>query len=639
MAASLKILIVEDNPADAELLIRELRRAGFDPEWSRVDTEPEYLASLNENLDGILSDYDMPQFNGLRALELLKERGLEVPFIIVSGTIGEETAVNAMKEGAADYLLKDRLARLGPAILHALEKGRAHRERKQAEEALRESEHKYRHLFESLTDAAFLIDAMNGRILDGNPQAEVLLGLARTKVLGANLADFFPMEESGVPLRRILDLNQPGGSKTESLVTRNDGANIPVECSARPIILHGRQLILVLMSDITEKNRTEAQLFRAQRMDTIGTLAGGIAHDLNNVFGPIIMAVDLFKLTMKDPREVEILEMLDASAQRGAEMVKQVLFFARGLTGPRELIDPAQLVAELGKLAHDTFPKAIALETYSLDGTWKIPGNRTQLYQILLNLSVNARDAMPNGGKLKITARNARIDGQVAAKHPNVMAGNFVVLEVADTGEGIPPQFLDKIFEPFFTTKELGKGTGLGLSSSMAIVRSHGGFIAVESVQGWGTVFRVHLPAEEQRATVSVASAMNELPRGSGELILIIDDEAAIRSFASQTLEAFGYRVMTASDGSEGTVRFAQHQSEIAAVITDMAMPVMDGAATIRELTRIDPGVKIIAASGLSASGVERAAGEGVRHFLAKPFSAETMLKMLSDLLHASNEV
>ena len=637
MAASLKILIVEDNPADAELLIRELRRAGFDPEWSRVDTEPGYLANLSGDLDVILSDYDMPQFNGLRALELLKERRLEIPFIIVSGTIGEETAVTAMKEGAADYLLKDRLARLGPAIQHALENGRAHRERKQAEVALRESEHKYRHLFESLADAVFLIDARNGRILDGNPQAEVLLGLARAEIMGANLANFFPMEESGVPLRRMLDFNQSGARKTEWVITRKDGAHIPVECSARPITLHGHQLILVLMGDITEKNRTEAQLFRAQRMDTIGTLAGGIAHDLNNVFGPIIMAVDLFKLTMEDPRELEILEMVDSSAQRGAEMVKQVLYFARGLEGRRELIGSAALVDELQKLVHDTFPKSISLETFSVEGTSKFSGNRTQIYQVLLNLCVNARDAMPNGGKLKISARNAQIDEQAAAKYPNVLAGHFVVLEVADSGEGIPPQILDKIFEPFFTTKEVGKGTGLGLSSSTAIVRSHGGFIAVESVQAWGTIFRVHLPAEEKQATASIASVMEKLPRGWGELILIIDDEAAIRSLASQALEAFGYRVMTAADGSEGIARFAEHKNEIAAVITDMAMPVMDGAATIRELTRIDPGVKIIAASGLSAKGVESAAGEGVRHFLAKPFSAETMLKMLSELLHPSN--
>ena len=639
MAVSLKILIVEDNPADAELLIRELRRAGFDPEWSRVDTEPEYLANLSGDLDVILSDYDMPQFNGLRALELLKERRLEIPFIIVSGTIGEETAVAAMKKGAADYLLKDRLARLGPAIQHALEEGRAHRERKQAEEALRESEHKYRHLFESLTDAVFLIDARNGRILDGNPQSETLLGLARSEIMGANLAKFFPSEESGASLRRMLNFNQAGGRKIESVITRKDGARIPVECSARPITLHGHQLILVLMGDITEKNRTEAQLFRAQRMDTIGTLAGGIAHDLNNVFGPIIMAVDLFKLTMKDPREIEILEMVDSSAQRGAEMVKQVLYFARGLEGQRESIDPAALVEELQRLIHDTFPKSISLESFSVEGTSKFSGNRTQIYQVLLNLCVNARDAMPNGGRLKISARNAPIDEQVAAKYPNVLAGNFVVLEVADSGEGIPPQIMDKIFEPFFTTKEVGKGTGLGLSSSTAIVRSHGGFIAVESVQGWGTVFRVHLPAEEKQAMASMASVMEKLPRGWGELILIIDDEAAIRSLASQALEAFGYRVMTASDGSEGIARFAQHKNEIAVVITDMAMPVMDGAATIRELIRIDPGVKIIAASGLSAKGVEGAAGEGVRHYLAKPFSAETMLKMLNELLHPSNQV
>ena len=762
----LKVLIVEDDPADAELTVRELGRGGFVPEWTRVDTEAEYLANLEAGFEVILSDYTMPEFDGMRALELLKERRLEIPFIIVSATIGEETAVTAMKKGAADYLLKDRLARLGQAVAHALEEGRAHRERKRAQEALRESEerfrqlaenildvfwlmdvakkrmlyvspayediwdrsredlyaspqswldaihpqdrervarsartgqadgtydeeyriirpdgsirwirdqafpvtdadgcvhrvagvarditerqraeldlreseHKYRHLFESLSDAAFLIDATNGRILDGNPQAEGLLGLTRTEILGANLATFLEEGGNGISIRRLIESTKASGGKMEWVITQKDGAKSPVQCSVRPVTLHGHDLILVLMEDITERLKTEGQLFRAQRMDTIGALAGGIAHDLNNVFGPIIMAVDLFKETMTDPRERSILEMMETSAQRGAEMVKQVLYFARGLEGRRELIDPAQLVAELRKLAQDTFPKSISLETFAIEGLAKIPGDRTQLYQVLLNLCVNSRDAMPSGGRLKITARTSHIDEQLAATHPNVLSGNFVVLEVADTGEGIPPQILDKIFEPFFTTKEAGKGTGLGLSSSIAIVRNHGGFITVESVQAWGTVFRVHLPAEAPRAATPIAAVMETLPRGADELILIIDDEAAIRSFASQTLEAFGYRVMTASDGAEGLVRYAQSMGGIAAVITDMAMPVMDGSATIRELVRIDAHVKIIAASGLSAQGVETVAGEGVRHFLAKPYSAETMLNMLSELLHGPAE-
>ena len=393
--------------------------------------------------------------------------------------------------------------------------------------------------------------------------------------------------------------------------------------------------ILAINTDITEKKKLEAQFLRAQRMESIGTLAGGIAHDLNNVLGPIIMAVDLLKLRITDPRDCELLELMETSGHRGADMVKQVLHFARGIESRRVTISPAKLVGELQRIVRDTFPKSIDIEIDTPAGTWKVPGDRTQLHQVLLNLCINARDAMPEGGRLRIAVGNLQIDTHYAAMHPEARRGSYVVIEVSDTGTGMPAEVIEKIFEPFFTTKGIGKGTGLGLSTTLGIVRSHGGFVTVESTPGKGTTFRVHLPAEIESGEAQAEEGPGEFPRGNGEIILIIDDEASIRSITGQTLEAFGYRVMSASDGAEGIAKYSQSVQEIAVVMTDMMMPVMDGAAVIRVLMRLNPGVKIIAASGLIAKQAEaEAAGEGVKYFLPKPYTAETMLRTLRELLH-----
>jgi CheY-like chemotaxis protein len=345
------------------------------------------------------------------------------------------------------------------------------------------------------------------------------------------------------------------------------------------------------------------------------------------------------KLRITDPRDYELLELMDTSAQRGADMVKQVLHFARGIESRRILISPMELVDELQRIARDTFPKSISIETHIPEETWKTPGDRTQLHQVLLNLCINARDAMPAGGRLRMSVRNMQVDEHYASMNPEARPGPYVVIEVADTGTGMQAEVIEKIFEPFFTTKGIGKGTGLGLSTTLGIVKSHGGFVTVESKVGVGTTFQINLPADVENVETRSETLTTELPRGKGELILIIDDEASIRSITSQTLEAFGYRVMCASDGADGVAKYSQHGNEIAAVLTDMMMPMMDGAAVIRVLMRLNPAVKIIAASGLTAKKSEaEAAGEGVKYFLPKPYTAETMLRTLRELLHPATE-
>jgi PAS domain S-box-containing protein len=388
--------------------------------------------------------------------------------------------------------------------------------------------------------------------------------------------------------------------------------------------------------DLTERKKLEQQFLRAQRMESIGTLAGGIAHDLNNSLGPIIMSLDLLKLRFTDTSSQELIEILQTSAQRGADMVRQVLSFARGMEGRRMEVQVRHLLSDVEKIARDTFSKDIGVRAIIPHDLWTVVGDPTQLHQVLLNLCVNARDAMPDGGVLTISAENITLDAQYMAMNPEAHAGPHVFLRVEDNGTGMPPEVMAKIFDPFFTTKELGKGTGLGLSTSLGIVQSHGGFIRVYSEPGKGTTFKVYLPAQTESSAAEAGEHVEEMPRGNGELILVVDDEASVRQITQQTLEAFGYRVLLAADGAEALATYTTHGTGISAVLTDMMMPVMDGPATIRVLRKLNAGLPIIAASGLSANGhVAQVVSLGVKHFLPKPYTAEMLLKTLQQVLTA----
>jgi signal transduction histidine kinase/CheY-like chemotaxis protein len=384
------------------------------------------------------------------------------------------------------------------------------------------------------------------------------------------------------------------------------------------------------VQDITERKKIEEQLLRTQRVESIGTLAGGIAHDLNNVLAPILMAIGLLKLSVRDARDLKVLETIEASARRGADMVKQVLSFARGVQGHHMPTPPQHLIGDIASVIEQTFPKSIRLKTEVAKDTWPILGDPTQLHQVLLNLCVNARDAMPQGGTLTIKAENVVLDETYVKMNGLGRAGPHVVIKVTDTGEGIPPEIQEKIFDPFFSTKEPGKGTGLGLATVMTIVRSHNGFINFYSEPGRGTTFQVHFPAQESIRLHSAHPFAPELPHGHGQWVLVVDDEISVRVITQQTLEAFGYRVLVAGNGAEAVAVFAEHAKDIAVVITDMMMPIMDGSALIHALMKLNPGIRVIAASGLVANGSAfKAASSGVKYFLPKPYTAQTLLDTL----------
>jgi len=486
---------------------------------------------------------------------------------------------------------------------------------------------------------AVVITDPQARIVYVNPAFERCTGYSREEATGQN-ARFLKSGKHDAAFYADMWATLSRGDAWEGrfINRKKDGSTYEEEAHISTIRDAGGRIVnyVAVKRDITERLKNERLALRSQRMESIGTLAGGIAHDLNNVLAPIMMSIELLKIKETDPKRLSMLATIGTSAKRGAAMVRQVLSFARGVEGEQAEVHMTRLLAEIEKISNETFLKSVRVQADIQEDLWTVQGDATQLHQVLLNLCVNARDAMPEGGTLTLTASNVVLDRHYAGMNSEAKQGPYIVIQVEDTGTGMPPEVIDRIFEPFFTTKELGKGTGLGLSTSMAIIKSHGGFVRVYSEVGVGTKFRIHLPALEGARSAESTSIIeeNELPRGCGELILVIDDESAIRQIAQHTLEAFGYRVLLACDGAEAVALYASHKHEVGAVITDMMMPIVDGPSTIQVLMRMNPQVRIVAASGLNANSmVARAASVGVKHFISKPYSAETLLKTMRDLL------
>ncbi len=386
--------------------------------------------------------------------------------------------------------------------------------------------------------------------------------------------------------------------------------------------------------DITEQKRIENQLLRAQRMESIGTLAGGIAHDFNNILAPVLMATEMLQLNDFDNETMRWLAVIRENAERGADLVKQVLTFARGMEGERIIVQVKHIVKDLVKILNQTLPKSINVKYEFNPELWIIKADPTQIHQVFMNLCINARDAMPMGGTLVLSAENVVLDENYARLHLDAAAGEYLLITVVDSGAGIPAEIQDRIFDPFFTTKEIGKGTGLGLATALTIVKSHGGFINVYSEMDKGTKFSVYFPALESQESARKSGKAVSFPRGDGELILVVDDEENIREIARATLEKFGYRVLTATDGTDAMAIYARQQGEIAVILTDIAMPYMDGTALIRAVRKIDPQQKIVAMSGLM--NTEQTAilhNLKINAFLSKPFTAEILLNKLAEIL------
>ncbi|MDB6122806.1 MAG: multi-sensor hybrid histidine kinase, partial [Pedosphaera sp.] len=486
-------------------------------------------------------------------------------------------------------------------------------------------------LLDKAQDAICLNDLAH-QILYWNKSAERLYGWSASEALGKNANDLLfhgDLTGSGEAFKSLIRMGEWHGDLRQ--VTKT-GRKIIVE-SRWTLMRDDRgesKSVLIINTDVTEKKQLEMQFLRTQRVESIGALAGGIAHDLNNALAPVLIGTDLLRETLAGRPEEQLLDTMKASIGRGADMIRQILSFSRGVEGQHVPLQLKPLVTELVNFAKETFPRSITVLTEIADGLHTVVGNSTQLHQVLLNLCVNGRDAMPQGGSLIIGVKNITLDATCLPKDRSLMPGAYVLIKVSDTGHGIAPELLAKIFEPFFTTKELGQGTGLGLSTVMGIVKTHNGFLEVSSQVGSGTTFEVYLPAKITRETLAPRGNKPIVPMGQGEELLVVDDEIALLELTKLTLESYNYRVLAATGGAEALTFYQQNRGSIKAVLTDMMMPGMNGAELMQALRRMDSSVKILGMSGHASELVLKLAGyQEANVFLKKPFTTEELLKTI----------
>ncbi|MBW4557262.1 MAG: PAS domain S-box protein [Trichormus sp. ATA11-4-KO1] len=510
--------------------------------------------------------------------------------------------------------------------------GRDITERKQAEQKIREQAS----LLDITTDAILVRD-LKGQILFWNKGAEQLYGWQADEAVGKNYKELFLKEISSQLETAYRQVIECGSWQGELQTITQSGKKITVETRWTLMLDEAGQIksVLSVDTDITEKKQLQNQFIRSQRLDSLGTLASGIAHDLNNILTPILSSSQMLNLNFPhfDDKHKHMLNIIENNAKRASDMVRQILTFARGDNGRSIALQVEQLLLEIEQTLNNTFPKNIKINHKLSQNVWTILADPTQIHQVLMNLCVNARDAMPRGGTLSISAENLFIDENFVRRNLEAQVGPYVVITVSDTGTGIPSVILERIFEPFFTTKDLGKGTGLGLSTVIGLVKNHGGFVNVLSEVGYGTQFQVYLPAVNDK--IIQQSKKLELPNGNSELILIVDDETAILEITKTSLEDYNYRTLTASNGIEAISLYADNKAQISVVVMDMMMPSMDGLTAIRILQQLSPQVKIIGTSGVAAdSQIAKTTDMNIHTFLRKPHTIDELIHAIHKALN-----
>ena len=774
MSVPLRVLIVEDNSDDMELLLAELRRAGYAPEWVRVETEEAFLLELAKAPDIVLSDYSMPRFSGLRAAELLRLSGQTLPFILISGTVGEEVAVEAMRQGATDYLLKDRMGRLGSAVERALRDAQVNRERLEARAAIARVQQHLQNALEYSPLVVYSLKVEGDRVMSQlihenitrltgfsvqesstyawwiehvhpEDRQRILDGVAATLKGTLHKAEYrlrhkaghylwledhrrvlrdptgAPVELSGVwiditarksselALERVhrdqalildsidqgihgIDLdgnitfenvasarmfgwatNNPVGRSAHALTHhsypdgspfpdaacdivatlsdgvsrridsqsfwRPDGSAFPVEYVVAPKLDQHGQVIgaVVVFDDIAERRSLEAQLRQSQKLESIGQLAGGIAHDFNNILGAVMLQADLASSVPDTPGEVlEGLSVIQSAAGRAADLTRQLLLFSRKQVMQPQVVNVSDAVTAIARMLSRLVPEHVELQLQlhpSALWTYADPG---MLDQIVLNLAVNASDAMPDGGRLRIETSEQTLDAMQLERTRDALPGRFIALSVSDTGEGISPEIRSRIFEPFFTTKDAGKGTGLGLATVFGIVKQHRGWIEVQSEAGIGTTMRILLPAADTPAGNAVVDVnVQTISSHRSERILVAEDDEVLRGLTRTVLESHGYRVVTAANGVEAHEIWRTRDEDFALLLTDLVMPGDLDGRNLAELLQFErPMLKVLFTSGYSAAiaGRELHLAQG-QWFVQKPWSTEQLLRAVGDCL------
>ena len=630
----MRVLMLEDDPNDVELIRRELNRLTPVPNILHVRSEQAFVTALTDFApDVILCDHNIPAFDGRMALEKAQELKPETPFILVTGSLNEETAVSYLKSGAADYILKDRLVRLGPAVLEALERSRE-RERLRRHERLL-------HLIIDANPNLIFVKDWDGRFVLANQALAEIYGTTVKGVLGKTDADFNPnAEEVAHFLRDDRDVMSSGNPKfiSEEPVTNPETKQTRwFQTIKMPIRLPGEYAVTMLgvATEITERKELGEQLLQSQKMEAVGQLAGGVAHDFNNILTAIVGYADLLAAEFKgDSRQLEDLEEIRKAARRAAALTRQLLSFSRKQVLEPKIIDVNNVVMNLDKMLRSLISENIELKTMLADDIDAARVDPNQLEQVIMNLAINARDAMPEGGTLTVETANATLDDDYASRHVSVIPGDYVMIAVTDTGSGMSEEIKARIFEPFFTTKPAGRGTGLGLSTVYGIVKQSGGNIWLYSEPGKGTTFKIYLPAIEALPEDIGKAAPAEVARPGKGTVLLVEDDEQLRRLTHRALAAQGYEVLEADRGRAALDRARRHQGTIELLLTDIVMPDTNGRKLADTLRAARPGLKVLYMSGYPDRAiVNNGMLEPGDAYIAKPFTTEAITRKVRELL------
>ncbi len=642
MKETIRILHLEDKPADAELIARALKKDGLSVSIQVADDRDGFIQMLGEGEpELVISDYTLPTLNGMDAIGIVQEHSPRTPIIICTGSIDETTAVQCLKAGADDYVLKEHMARLGSAVKGALDHKRSREEKEFAEQALSEQHAYVRNLIDSSLDMIIAVDNRRN-ITEFNSAAEAAFGYDREEVLGKHVNLLYAEPEEGLALHKKTVLN--GQHVQEITNRRKNGELFPALLSASVLRDYGGKIVGVVgvSRDITERRNLEAQLRQSQRMEAIGQLAGGVAHDFNNLLTIILFYAQELENSQRDKQVKADLVEIRKAGERAADLTRQLLAFSR-----KQVIEPVQLrvnevIANMQKMLRRLVREDIVLETLLSENELIIQADPGQIEQILVNAVVNAQDAINELGdtdgerNIVISTDAAHIDDEFIKSHPGARAGDYCRLSISDTGVGMSEEVTSKVFEPFYTTKEVGKGTGLGLSTVYGIIKQNSGYIDIESTPGKGTTFQIFWPADTSAAT----QPEQEMASGEKEgevTILFVEDDEKVRRVGTAILKSLGYEFIGASDGIDALEKIAQLKRPVDLLISDVVMPNMDGMALAKKLQSEYPNLKVLLTSGYPSDKIAR---QGVLDedlaFISKPYDKDSMTKKIREVLGTS---
>ncbi len=641
MSRPLRVLIVEDSPDDAELLLLELARGGYEPVYEQVETAAAMRAALERSSwELVVSDYSMPTFSAPGALAVLKSTGLDIPFIVVSGTIGEDAAVEALTAGADDFVVKGKLARLLPAIERGLREAGVRQGRREAEDAARRANENLRLLIDGVRDYAMLVVGPDGVVATWNAGAQRLKGYAADEIIGKSFSCFYAPDEvaAGKPARDLATALARGRTAEEGWRLRKDRTRFWASAVLTPLYdAAGVHVGFAKVTrDLTEWRRLEEQFRQAQKMEAVGRLAGGVAHDFNNVLSVILSYAEAIEdgLGPDEPMRADVAEIRRAG-DRAAQLTRQLLAFSRRQVLDARVLDLSQAVAAMGNMLRRVLGAGISLTTLLATELWSVKADAGQIEQVVMNLAVNARDAMPKGGRLTLETENAELDEEYARLHHDLEPGSYVMLAVSDTGTGMDKETLARIFEPFFTTKETGRGTGLGLATVFGIVKQSGGHIWVYSEPGRGTTFKIYLPKVSGAADAHPSVRPPPESVGGTETILLVEDDEQVRTVACGILRRNGYVVLEAPNAGEAILICEEHGAKIHLLLSDVVLPRMSGGQLAERLLTSRPEMKVLFMSGYTDDAIlQHGVLDSGVSYLQKPITQGMLTRKVREVLN-----